>query len=201
MAGTDEIYERYLSRAIRDINSLHDEIGSCTLIEHPAHAPVLGSGHPLGDIFLLKYRAQASEIQEGVAFYGRSGQAVLKSLRRLEIDPLLIYGTNCVKCADGEPDRAAAACPAWLLRELAIVDPKIVVVMGEEAVETLNELRLPLATALDASKVGEVQRFTPGIEALVTPDIDACLDTDEAKRRFWRAFQALGRWHAALPPY
>ena len=29
----------------------------------------------------------------------------------------------------------------------------------------------------------------------------ARLNDDESKRRFWRAFQALGPWHDALPPY
>ena len=46
-----------------------------------------------------------------------------------------------------------------------------------------------------------MQPFTPTIEALVTPDIDGSLNDDESKRAFWRAFQALGRWHDALPPY
>ena len=35
--------------------------------------PVLGSGHPQADIMLLKYSALPSEIEEGVAFYGRAG--------------------------------------------------------------------------------------------------------------------------------
>ena len=201
MPGTDEIYERYLSRAIREINLLGDEIGACARIAHPAPAPVLGSGHPLADIFLLKYRAQPSEIEEGVAFFGRSGTAVLKSIRRLGIDPLLIYGTNCVKCSDGDPDRAAAACPLWLLREIAITEPKIIVVMGDEAVEALNEVGVPLAAPLDPEALGRIQRFTPTIDALVVPDIDGSLNDEDSKRRFWRSFQALGPWHDALPPY
>jgi uracil-DNA glycosylase len=201
MSETDEIYERYLQRAIREINTLGEEIESCGRIAHPAPVPVLGSGHPLADVFLLKYRPQPAEVQEGVAFYGRAGAAVLKSLRRLGIDPMLIYGTNCVKCSDGDPDAAHAACPVWLLRELAIVEPRIVVVMGDEAVDVLNDLDVPLSTPLDGSLVGEVQPFTPTIEALVTPDIDGSLNDDESKRAFWRAFQALGRWHDALPPY
>ena len=53
--------------------------------------PVLGSGHPQADIFLLKFAA--SEVEEGVAFYGRSGTALMKSLKRLGIDPLAVYGT------------------------------------------------------------------------------------------------------------
>jgi uracil-DNA glycosylase family 4 len=201
VSSTDEIYERHLARAIRDINTLGDEIGSCTRMPHPAITPVLGSGHPLADILLIKFRPQASEIAEGVAFFGRSGTAVLKSIRRLGIDPLAVYGTNCVKCSDGDPDAAAAACPAWLLREIAITEPKMLVVMGDEAVEAVNDLGVPLARALDPGRVGSVQRFTPTIEAIVVPDIDGSLNDDASKRRFWDAFKALGVWWDALPPW
>src|SRR6187200_2209487 len=171
MPSPDEIYERYLARAIREMNTLGDEISSCARVGHPALAPVLGSGHPLADVMLVKYRAQASEIQEGVAFFGRSGAAVLKSVKRLGIDPLVIYGTNCVKCNDAEPDEAASACPLWLLREIAI-----------------TELKIPLSQPIDAGREGEVQRLTPTIDALVVPDLDACLNDEESKRRFWQAF-------------
>ena len=70
---------------------------SCWHSETSCHVPVLGSGHPLGDIFLLKHRPTQSEIHEGVAFFGRAGQALLKSLQRLSVDPLAVYGTNCLK--------------------------------------------------------------------------------------------------------
>ena len=95
---------------------------------------MLGSGHPLGDVFLLKYRPRPAEVQEGVAFYGRSGQAILKSLQRLRVDPLSVYGTNCLKFADGDEEESRP----FLVRELHIVQPKLVVVMGEEAVAFLN---------------------------------------------------------------
>ena len=74
--------------------------------------PVVGSGHPLADMMLLKYGPQAAEVQEGVAFYGRAGQAILKSLQRLNVDPLAVYGTNCLKFADGDRGRGAAVAHA-----------------------------------------------------------------------------------------
>ena len=147
-------------------------------------------------MFLLKYGPQAAEVQEGVAFYGRAGQAILKSLQRLQVDPLAIYGTNCVKFAGEDDDEARA----FLTRELHIVQPKLVVVMGDDALRFLNELEFPLADML-AQKVGELQRFTPTIEALVVPDIDASLDEAPAKTKFWNAFKPLGTWWAELPPY
>jgi uracil-DNA glycosylase family 4 len=159
--------------------------------------PVLGSGHPLGDVFLLKHSPTASEIQEGVAFFGRSGQALLKSLQRLSVDPLAVYGTNCLKFGTEDP----ADARAWLTRELHIVQPRLVVAMGDETVAFLDALSFPLSESLDATRAGELQRFTPTIEALVTPDIDASLDEQSAKTRFWNAFKTLGAWWAELPPY
>jgi uracil-DNA glycosylase len=191
---TDEIYERYLQKAISEVNELGDELASRG---DELHVPVLGSGHPLADVFLLKYAPQPSEIQEGVAFFGRAGQALLKSLQRLHVDPLAVYGTNCLKF--GTEDAAEAA--GWLTRELHIVQPKLLVPMGDRTVAFVNELRFPLADPLDPEEVGSVQRFTPTIGALVTPDIDESLDEQDAKTRFWSAFKALGPWWAELPPY
>ncbi len=190
----DEIHEKYLQKAIAEINELGDEIARGA---GGVSVPVLGSGHPLADVFLLKHHPQPSEVQEGVAFFGRSGQAILKSLQRLHVDPMAIYGTNCVKLADGAADAEARG---WLTRELHIVQPKLVVVMGEDARTFLNDLEFPLAAEVGPA-LGELQQLTPTIEALVVPDIDAALDDSAAKTAFWNAFKVLGSWWAELPPY
>ena len=190
---TDEIYEKYLQKAISEVNDLADEIGR-TAGDHPF---VLGSGHPLADVLLLKYSPQESEFLEGVAFYGRAGQAILKSLQRLRVDPLAVYGTNCLKFAGAEPDERERE---WLTRELHIVQPKLVVVMGEHALEFLNTIEFPLSSVLEP-RPGELQELTPTVEALYTPDIDASLDDQAGKTGFWSAFKPLGDWWAGLPPY
>jgi uracil-DNA glycosylase family 4 len=190
----DEIHEKYLKKAISEINELGDEIARAA---GGAAVPVLGSGHPLADIFLLKHRPQASEAQEGVAFFGRAGQAVLKSLQRLHVDPMAVYGTNCVKFAEGAADDEARG---WLIRELHIVEPKLVVAMGDDALAFLNDLAFPLSQPVEPT-TGELRQFTPTIQALVVPDIDASLDEQPAKTAFWNAFKVLGSWWAELPPY
>ena len=190
---TDEIYEKYLQKAILEINELGDEIARAAGGER---VPVLGSGHPLADVFLLKWAPQPAEVQEGVAFFGRAGQAILKSLQRLRVDPMAVYGTNCLKFADGEEEESRP----FLARELHVVGPKLLVAMGKHAVAFLNSIRFPLADALDADADG-LQRWTPTIQALVVPDIDESLDEQPAKTRFWNAFKALGPWWAELPPY
>jgi uracil-DNA glycosylase len=190
---TDEIFEKYLQKAIAETNELGDEIAHAAA---EGQVPVVGSGHPLADVFLLKYEPKPGEVQEGVAFYGRAGQALLKSLQRLHVDPLAVYGTDCLKFAGGDEEDARP----WLARELHIVQPKLIVVMGESALSFLNSLEFPLADPVEP-KLGELQRFTATIQALYVPDIDESLDEAPAKTRFWNAFKALGPWWAELPPY
>jgi uracil-DNA glycosylase family 4 len=196
----DEIQEKYLERAIRELIDLTRELEACVLWPRGRLQPVLGSGHPQADVFLLKHAPAPAEIEEGVAFYGRSGNALMKSFKRLGIDPLVVYGTLCVKCPLGDPSLAAPECVARLVEELAIVSPRIVVVMGRDALDTLNELQVPLSRELDP-ELGEIQRFTPTVDALFVPDIDRSLDEEQAKREFWSACRALGEWYDELPPY
>jgi uracil-DNA glycosylase family 4 len=196
----DEIKEKYLERAIRELNELTRELQACELCPRGRLMPVLGSGHPQADVLLLKHAPTAAEIEEGVAFYGRSGNALTKSFKRLGIDPLVVYGTLCVKCPVADPSLAADECVARLVEEIAIVSPRIVVVMGEPALEVLNGLDYPLGRTLEPA-TGEVQGFTPMVDAIFVPDIDESLDSEDAKRAFWRAFRTLGDWYAELPPY
>ena len=189
---TDEIYERYLRKAITEINRLSHEIAQAA----DGAPTALPTGHPLANIFLLKYGPQAQELQEGVAFHGRAGNALIKSLQRLHVDPMEVYGTNAVKFAGADLEVSAE----WLRRELRIVEPKLIVVMGDDALGFLNGIGFQLSQLVE-DKVGELQRFTPTIEALAVPDIDSSLDEAPAKTAFWNAFKTVGPWWAALPPY
>jgi uracil-DNA glycosylase family 4 len=199
-ATDDEIREKYLERAIRELNGLTREIQACEHCPRGNLMPVLGSGHPQADIFMVKWAPMPAEIEEGVAFYGRAGSALMKSFKRLGVDPLAVYGTVFVKCPVHDTDESAPECRARVLDEIAIVQPRMIVVMGDEALEELNMLRVPLGREIEA-KTGERQRLTPTCDALWVPDIDRSLDEEGAKREFWLAFRALGEWYADLPPY
>jgi uracil-DNA glycosylase len=204
-ATDDQIREKYLERAIRELNSLTRELQSCPHCPRGHLMPVLGSGHPQADIMLLKHSPLPSEVEEGVAFYGRSGSALMKSFKRLSIDPLTVYGTLFVKCPLADPSLADGwagddVCIARVIEELAIVQPRILVIMGPDALAALNDLDIPLARPLQP-RLGEVQHLTPTVDALYVPNIDDSLDEHDAKQAFWGAFRVLGEWHAAQPPY
>ena len=133
-----------------------------------------------------------------MAFYGRAGSALMKSFKRLGIDPLAVYGTVFVKCPVADTDLSAPECRARVLDELAIVQPRIVVVMGEEALEELNGLGVPLGRE-SSRKPGEIQKLTPSCDALYVPDIDRSLDEEGAKREFWRGLPRARRLVRGLP--
>jgi len=199
-AAPAEIQDAYLRRSIAEIESLNREILACPRCEPSVELPVLASGSPQAEIMLVKWSSGLAERQEGVAFFGRAGTAVLKSVQRLGIDPITVYGTLCVKCSHLDPAEAARLCPPWLASEIHIVMPKLLVPMGERALEAVNGLGFPLAQPL-APEPGLLQRWTPTIEALYVPDIDESLDEQNAKRAFWSAFRAIGAWHENQPPY
>ena len=59
-AVTDEIFEKYLQKAIAETNELGDEIARAA---GEGQVPVLGSGHPLADVLLLKHDPKPAEVQ------------------------------------------------------------------------------------------------------------------------------------------
>ncbi len=195
----DEIREKYLDRAIRELNSLAHDIYACDECPRGNLMPVLGAGHPQADIFLLKHSARESEVEEGVAFYGRTGTALTKSLNRLGIDPLVVYGTLTVKCPV-EPGLASQTCTMRVLDEIMIVNPRLIVAMGAQTIEDINELGMAGATRLEP-KLGAFQQWTAHCEAIMVPDLDLSLDDEKAKRDFWQAFRKVGAWYDELPPY
>src|ERR1044072_9213396 len=186
-ATDDEIREKYLERAIRELNTFTRELQACPHCPRGNLQPVLGSGHPQADIMLLKLAPMPPEIEEGVAFYGRAGTALMKAFKRLAIDPLAVYGTLCVKCPVTDTSFADPGCIARVAGEIGIGEPKIVVVMGDEALAILNDLDLPLSDEVFAQP-GEIQHLTPSIDALYVPNIDEALDEESAKRAFWTPF-------------
>ena len=115
-----------------------------------------------------------------MAFYGRSGTAVLKSMERLGVNPLIVYGTNLVKCHDVEAEDGEKNCPLYWLEEFQITQPRMIVVMGRRRSTVVNQDRVAGMKEL-AWEPGALQDFTPFCKALVTPDIDESLDEERPR--------------------
>lgn len=200
LAEANEIYKKLEERAIAESNDLNYRVAHCRRCTRGEFLPTVGSGHPMADILLIKYQPRYAEVTEGVAFFGRSGTAVLKSMERLGVNPLIVYGTNAVKCHDVALDEGEENCSCYWLEEFQITQPRLLVAMGEETLAGINRHRVAGMKEL-AWSPGVLQDFTPFCKALVTPDIDGALDEEQAKTEFWRAFRNLGDWFRDEPPY
>ena len=200
LAEANEIYRKLEERAIAESNDLNHRVAHCRKCGRGDFLPTVGSGHPLADILLIKYQPHYLEVTEGVAFFGRSGTAVLKSMERLGVNPLIVYGTNLLKCHDVDPAEGEKNCPVYWLEEFHITQPRIVVIMGRQTLDLVNRDRIAGMKEL-AWDPGALQDFTAFCKALVTPDIDNALDEEKAKGEFWKAFRNLGEWFRDEPPY
>ena len=192
--SADDISERYLKKAIAEIIEWgqEDRGGRRPRTALPSSAPAIPS-----PTLPAQVRAVGcGNRTEGVAALGRAGQGHPQVLSSACAPTLAaIYGTNRLASEGGR----RGAGKRWLERELHIVQPKLIVVMGQDALECLNAVSFPAAAV--ATEMGTIQRFTATIDALVVPDIDASLDEQATKREFWNAFKAIGPWWSELVPY
>ena len=100
----DEIQEKYLERAIRELNHAHASAPG--VLSLPQGEPYAGARlrPPAGGRDAAQVRRR--RIEEGVAFYGRAGNALMKSFKRLGIDPLSDHRTPAVKRPVADPAMA-----------------------------------------------------------------------------------------------
>lgn len=142
--------------AVGEITSLNAAVTRCRLCRSPASG-IPGAGHPLASVLILKGSPEKAEGATGVAFRGQTGDLVLDSLIRHDLDITTAYGANAVKCILDDPASGLEACLPFLSQELQIVRPQIIWVMGALALKalavlTVKEERLP-------SKRGQVGDF------------------------------------------
>ena len=107
---------------------------------------VFGSGSPDADLMFVGEGPGAEEDKQGLPFVGRSGQLLDKILfEELGLTRDRVYIGNTVKCRppgnrDPEPDEITA-CNPWLEQQLDLIQPKVVVTLGNFATKLLLETK------------------------------------------------------------
>ena len=184
----DQIQEKYLERDQGAERAHARASGLRAVPARPAPARAR-PGPPAGRRLPPQARPAPAEIEEGVAFYGRSGNALMKSFKRLGIDPLVVYGTLCVKCPLGDPSLASAVRGA----------------AGRRACDRLpNRRRHGRARARDRQRARGAAGEDPRVKGWRDPVVHAhrrrstsptstALDEEGAKREFWSAFRSARR--------
>jgi len=103
--------------------------------------PVLGEGDLNADIILCGESAGEKEDQTGKPFCGKSGKLLTKILTDVELSRESVYICNIIKChppnnRDPEP-REVEACLPYLRKQIEIISPKVIVLLGAVALKSL----------------------------------------------------------------
>jgi len=114
---------------------------NCSLCEARSRT-VFGSGNPNADVVFMGEAPGKDEDETGLPFVGRAGKLLTKMIESIGLIRDEVYILNTVKCRP--PDNRnptvgeSAACMNYLDRQLEIIDPKIIVVLGKVASNALS---------------------------------------------------------------
>jgi DNA polymerase len=149
---------------------LRADIGDCTrCILHTLgrRQVVFGAGNPRADLMFVGEAPGADEDLQGEPFVGQAGQLLTKIIAAIDLTRADVYIANVVKCRppgnrNPEPDEVAT-CSPFLLRQIEIIQPKVIVALGAFAAQTLLQTKVPISRLR-----GQVHDFRPGTKVIPT---------------------------------
>ena len=141
--------------------AVRERVGACTRCAHLACSrtqTVFGVGNPNADLMFIGEAPGADEDQQGEPFVGRAGQLLTRILKAMNFAREDVYIANILKC---RPDMPAGSfgnrpptpaemqtCRPYLVEQIEIIQPTVLVALGAVAVEgllgtrgTMRELR------------------------------------------------------------
>lgn len=150
---------------------------------------VFGVGDPKAAVVFVGEAPGAEEDRQGEPFVGRAGQLLNAMLRACGLQRHQVYIANIVKCRppgnrDPEDDEAAACLP-FLRRQLSMIAPQVIVLLGKVAARHLLGVRGPIS-----SFRGQWQRWE-GVDVLPTFHPAYLLRNPLAKRDAWEDLKLL----------
>src|SRR5215212_1766958 len=137
---------------VEALATIREDIGECTRCKLHAQGRkqiVFGVGSPAADIMFVGEAPGADEDAQGVPFVGRAGQLLTKMIEAMGFRRDDVYIANVLKCRppgnrNPEPDEIAT-CEPYLFRQLASVEPKVVIALGAFAARTLLKTDEPIS--------------------------------------------------------
>ena len=170
---------------------------ACPLCEG-RHNLVFGVGNEHADLMFVGEGPGEQEDLQGVPFVGPAGKLLDSMLEMIDLDRSRIYIANMVKCRpphNRDPQASEmAACRAWLDRQIALVDPKLIVCLGRISAMALirENFRITREHGLWFDKDGRRILATFHPSALLRDPSrrpEACMDLREIRKEY-RALQA-----------
>jgi len=125
------------------LETLEKEIGECTRcgLSRGRSGVLAGWGSPRARLMLVADALNAVALQEGAPVHGEAWELLKKIIKAIDMDPEDVFITNAVKCHSEGLAKPSAneieACRPWLLNQIKLVNPRVVVALGTVAAQSV----------------------------------------------------------------
>jgi uracil-DNA glycosylase len=179
------LFEQNPFHSVRSLKSLAKLIEDCTRCQLylTAKCAVPGDGDPNADFMCVGEAPGANEDETGQPFVGQAGALLTKILAAIDLTRDQVFITNVLKHRppgnrNPQPDEVAA-CSPYLVRQIQLIKPKVILALGTFAAQTLLDTKTPIGKLR-----GAVHRYY-GIPLIVTYHPAALLRNPAWKRPTW----------------
>ena len=171
------------------LRQVRDELGDCQRCKlHTGRINIVfGVGNPAAELVFIGEAPGFHEDKQGEPFVGKAGGLLDKMIDAMGLARSDVYILNIIKCRppgnrDPEPDEMAA-CEPFLIRQLAALEPKIIVALGRYAAQAL------LRDTTGITKMRGKWRTYQGVRVMPTFHPAYLLRNPAAKRPCWNDLQ------------
>ena len=177
-----------LPAPVETLDDIRRELGDCQRCKlAPTRTNIVfGEGHPRAALMFIGEGPGADEDKSGRPFVGRAGQLLTKMIESIGLTREQVYIANVVKSRPPEnrtPERdEVATCLPFLLRQIAVIRPQLIVTLGNPATQAL------LDTSVGITRLrGSFHDYPhlPGIRVMPTYHPAYLLRSPDKKRETW----------------
>ena len=127
------------------LSIIQSELVDCTRckLHRARNTVVFGDGNPKAQLMFVGEGPGRDEDMQGLPFVGRAGKLLTQMIEAMGLQRKDVYICNVVKCRPPEnrtPEKdEVATCSPYLLRQINVIAPKVIVCLGSVAAQTLLE--------------------------------------------------------------
>jgi uracil-DNA glycosylase len=143
--------EHRLTDPVAALKLIREDLGDCTrckLHKQGRKQIVFGVGNPEADLMFVGEGPGADEDAQGEPFVGRAGQLLNNMIKAMGLQREQVYIANVVKCrppGNRTPERdECETCSPFLMRQIAVIRPKVIVALGAVAAKNLLAINAPM---------------------------------------------------------
>jgi len=168
--------EQKIADPVKALKVIREDLGDCTrcvLHKQGRKQIVFGVGNPNAELMFVGEGPGADEDEQGEPFVGRAGQLLNNMIKAMGLRREDVYIANVVKCrppGNRTPEREECeTCSPFLMRQIAVIKPKVVVALGAVAAKTLLAMNSSMAQLR-----GRFYDFKPAGVRSNDPDWQGC---------------------------